>query len=148
MKASRMSVAVAGALLAVGMGSLTSSGAIAGMRGPGGTGFSFHGAAPRRIGGLHAPFNPAAAFDRRPMRRRRGGEGFDSFDGTGAFPDEAPQDAQGAPPVQVMAYFAPAAPATEAPGWAPARSGGPKIIEIGRRAPRRVHWPVVVYGDR
>ena len=145
MKASRMFVA--GALLAAGIGMLASSGAIAGMRAPGGTGLSFHGAAPRRIGGFHAPFNPAAAFDHRVPRPRERND-FASFEGSGVFLDEPPQEAPGAPPVPVMAYFAPAAPTMEAPGWAPARPAGPKIIEIGRRAPRPVHWPVVVYGDR
>ena len=67
---------------------------------------------------------------------------------TGAFLDESPQEALGAPSVQIAAYFAPPAQAPGAPEWAAARPAGPKIIEIGRHAPRYAHWPVVVYGDR
>ena len=138
MKASRICAAT-GALIAA-IGVLAPSGA---MSAPGGIGLSFHGAARAPIGGFHAPFHRTAVFDHRAPRRR-GRDDFDSFDGTGAVPGEPPQEALGAPLAPLEADFTP----MEAPGWVAARSAGPKIIEIGRRPLRHVHWPVVVYGDR
>ena len=76
--------------------------------------------------------------------RRRGG-----FDGWLAGGDQASElDPESAPapfvvaaPVFVDVAFAPAA------GPQPSWTGGPKLIEIGRGAPRHGRLPLVIYGD-
>jgi len=56
-------------------------------------------------------------------------------------PEPAPSPFVVAAPVTVNVTFAPAGGSP--PDW----SDGPKLIEIGRSAPPRRHFPLVVYGD-
>ncbi len=79
----------------------------------------------------------------------RHGRGHDFFGLIGGFggeaiapgPEPAPSPFVVAAPVFVNVTFAPAARPQ------PGSADGPKLIEIGRSAPRRGRLPLIVYGD-
>jgi hypothetical protein len=149
MRASRIVLAAAGALVAAGMGMFPSGAAVAG---PGAAGFVSHGGAAfvghggasfhGPVGRVHGRFDHVAGGDRRGGWRGRR-RGFGVFDEGGDF-DVAPQAGPPeAPPPQQADYCPPA----QAPAFAPPPLTGPRIIEISARLPRHTHLPLVVYGD-
>ncbi len=121
--------------------------------------FGFHGqrvafgegAAHGRFDAFHRNFDRPFGGDRRVWRGRRNGFNGYGFDGYGlggyGFGGDDVQQTTGAP-VFLSVYTAPNfyAPLDPMLAYGPP-PWGPKIIELGRRAPRRVLRPVVVYGD-
>ncbi len=137
MKASLTKLAAAGLILASGSAVLGSSGAAAGWRPsvfPHPTVSAWRGESHRAI----------EEGRRRAERGRR--NRFDQFGGLfgdiGATEGETPAGEEET--ALQVAIFVPSIPGFSR---AAAQSAGPKIIEIGKRAPLRARLPVVIYGD-
>lgn len=135
MKASRTILAAAGLILAAGLPFFGATGAGAALR-------------PPLAARPHVSVWRSAerhAIDRRRDRFARGrGNGLDLFGDIGPTEGETPTGEQAEAP-QVAIFF----PPIPAFGRVAAEFVGPKIIEIGSRAPapRRARLPVVIYGD-
>ncbi|HEY1944675.1 MAG TPA: hypothetical protein VGH40_21380 [Roseiarcus sp.] len=129
--------------------------------------FGFHGqhvafgGGPRgRFDAFHRHFNHPFDGDRRVWGGRRNGFGGYGFGGYGlggyGFGDyglggddaQPTVGASQAAPVFLSVYAGPNIypPPDPMLGYGPPPQG-PKIIELGRRAPKRIRRPVVIYGD-
>jgi hypothetical protein len=135
MKASLVNLAAAGLIVAAGLSVSGATGAVAGLRPP---------------GGAHPAVSPWRGAERHAAeegwrRHRRGqGGGLDLSGAVGQAEDETPAAEEEEAP-QTLTFY----PPVSGLDVVVADFAGPRIIEIGGRAPkaRRGALPVVVYGD-